>query len=98
MPYLNSKIEKGNFILNYPQGLSYWQLVDEQGRKVMDGNYTFPPEVLAQWTDSDDVLIEDLLANEPWMPKVVEPKAIEEVVTVDAEVVTPEGSDPVTEG
>lgn len=87
LPYLNSKIEKGSFILNYPQGLSYWQLLDEQGSKVLDGNYTFSQEVLAQWTDSDDVLIEDLLKAEPWIVKSV--VVIEEVVTVDtqAEVV-----------
>lgn len=76
LPYLNSKIEKGNFVVSYPTGWSYWQLVDEKGSKVLDGNYTFSQEVLAEWTDSDQVLIDDLLAAEPWIPKpAIEPKA-----------------------
>lgn len=82
LPYLNSKIEKGNFVVSYPTGFSYWQLVDEKGSKVLDGNYTFSQEVLADWTTSDDVLIDDLLQAEPWIVKpveVVEPK-VEEAV------------------
>ena len=101
LPYLNSKIEKGQFSILYPEGNSYWQLLDEKGSKVLDGNYTFSQEVLATWTDSDDVLIEDLLKAEPWIVKPVEPitpKAIEEVVTVDteAEVVDPQPADTAT--
>ena len=86
LPYLNSKIEKGQFSVLYPEGNSYWQLVDEKGSKVLDGNYTFSQEVLAQWTDSDQVLIDDLLAAEPWIVKpveVVKPGVEEAVPSVD---------------
>ena len=88
LPYLNSKIEKGQFSVLYPEGNSYWQLLDEKGSKVLDGNYTFSQEVLATWTDSDDVLIEDLLKAEPWIVKpveIVEPKIVDEAPTTNDE-------------
>jgi hypothetical protein len=68
LPYLNTQITKGSFIVSYPSGLSYWQLEDEKG-KVLDGNYTFSQETLSQWTDSDQVLIDALLEAEPWIVK-----------------------------
>ena len=80
LPYLNSKIEKGQFSILYPEGNSYWQLLDEKGSKVLDGNYTFSQEVLAEWTDSDDVLINDMLAAEPWIVKPIEMPKVEEVI------------------
>lgn len=79
LPYLNSKIEKGTFDLVYPKGNAYWQLLDERGNRAMDGSYIFSQEVISQWTDSDDVLIEDLLAAEPWIVKPVEMPKVEEV-------------------
>jgi len=68
LPYLNTQITKGSFIVSYPSGLSYWQLEDEKG-KVLDGNYTFSQETLSQWTDSDQVLIDALLEAEAWIVK-----------------------------
>ena len=85
LPYLNTQITKGRFIVSYPSGLSYWQREDEKG-KVLDGNYTFSQETLSQWTDSDQVLIDALLEAEPWIVKEQpapqpepQPEPIEEV-------------------
>lgn len=67
IPYLNVNATKGFFYVQYPSGWSYWEIQDENGTQLKNGNYTFSPEVLSQWTDSDQVLIDDILAAQPWM-------------------------------
>lgn len=66
LPYINVTATKGWFYVNYPSGLSYWVLQDDNNQQLMTGNYTFSEEVLAQWTTSDQVLIDALLAAAPW--------------------------------
>lgn len=66
MPYFNTSAVKGNFFLQYPSGWSYWQIQNEAGQVLKDGNYTFSQEVLATWLENDDVLIADIKAASPW--------------------------------
>lgn len=73
MPYLNTEAVKGNFFLQYPSGWSYWQIQNEAGQVLKDGNYTFSEAVLATWLENDDVLIDDIKAAAPW--EVVLPPA-----------------------
>lgn len=81
LAFLNVKATDVKFLMQYPSGNSYWNLLDENGTVLKEGNHTFSEEVLAVWTDSDDVLINDLKAAEPWIIKPVqapvEPKAEE---------------------
>lgn len=67
MPYLNTTAVKGNFFLQYPSGWSYWQIQNEAGQMLKDGNYNFSQEVLATWLENDDVLIDDIKAAAPWV-------------------------------
>lgn len=67
MPYLNTEAVKGFFYVQYPSGWSYWEIQNQAGVQLKNGNYTFSQEVLSQWTDSDQVLIDDILAAEPWI-------------------------------
>ena len=67
MPYLNTVATKGNFFLQYPSGWSYWQIQNEAGQVLKDGNYTFSQDVLATWLETDDVLIDDIKAAAPWI-------------------------------
>jgi hypothetical protein len=71
LPYLNTEAVKGYFYVQYPSGWSYWAIQDEKDTILKDGNYTFSQEVLAQWTDSDQVLIDDILAAAPWDVKII---------------------------
>ena len=66
VPYINVNATQGWFYVNYPSGYSYWALQDSNGQQLMTGNYTFPEEVLAMWTTSDQVLIDALLIAAPW--------------------------------
>ncbi len=66
LPYINVEANKGYFYVQYPSGYSYWAIQDEKGTNLKDGNYTFSQEVLAQWTTSDQVLIDAILAAAPW--------------------------------
>lgn len=77
LPYLNSKIEKGQFKILYPENKSSIDLLDQHNNIAMTCGYDFPQEVIDQWTDSDQVLIDHLLEMEPWLPKpieIIEPK------------------------
>ena len=67
LPFINVEATKGYFYVQYPSGFSYWAIQDDKETKLKDGNYTFSQEVLAQWTTSDDVLIDDILAAAPWI-------------------------------
>jgi hypothetical protein len=67
LPFINVEATKGYFYLQYPSGWSYWAIQDAKGTNLKDGNYTFSQEVLAQWTTSDQVLIDDILAAAPWI-------------------------------
>lgn len=67
MPYLNTVATKGNFFLQYPSGWSYWQIQNEAGQVLKDGNHTFSQEVLATWLETDDVLIDDIKTAAPWI-------------------------------
>lgn len=70
IPFFNTPIVKGEFKLHYPDGFCYWQLMNEHGQKLMDGNATFPSELLENnWTVSDEPLINYLLEQAPWQPK-----------------------------
>lgn len=87
LPFINVEAVKGYFYVQYPSGLSYWAIQDEKGTNLKDGNYTFSEEILAQWTDSDQVLIDDILAAAPWIvvdntPIPPQPEIIEEVVPI----------------
>jgi hypothetical protein len=87
LPFINVEATKGYFYVQYPSGWSYWAIQDEKGTNLKDGNYTFSEEVLAQWTDSDQVLIDDILAAAPWIvvdntPIPPQPEIIEEVVPI----------------
>ena len=73
LPYLNVEATKGFFYLQYPSGWSYWEIQDADGQQLKNGNYTFSQEVLAQWLDSDQVLIDDILAAAPWAIKPIPP-------------------------
>jgi len=77
MPFLNVEATKGYFYVQYPSGWSYWAIQTEGGQNLKDGNYTFSQEIIAQWTDSDQILIDDILANAPWDVKIPEPPAPE---------------------
>ena len=67
LPFINVEANKGYFYVQYPSGWSYWAIQDDKGTQLKDGNYTFSPEVLAEWTTSDQVLIDDILAAAPWI-------------------------------
>lgn len=67
LPFINVEATKGYFYVQYPSGWSYWEIQDAKGTQLKNGNYTFSQEVLAQWTDSDQVLIDDILAAAPWI-------------------------------
>lgn len=67
LPFLNVTATKGFFYLRYPSGWAYWEIQDANGTKLKDGNYSFSQELLSQWTTSDQVLIDDLLASAPWI-------------------------------
>ena len=87
LPFINVEAVKGYFYVQYPSGWSYWAIQDEKGTNLKDGNYSFSQEVLAQWTTSDQVLIDDILAAAPWIvvdnvPVPPQPEIIEEVVPI----------------
>lgn len=87
LPYLNTEAVKGYFYVQYPSGWSYWAIQDEKGTNLKDGNYTFSQEILSQWTDSDQVLIDDILAAAPWIvvdatPIPPQPEIIEEIIPI----------------
>jgi hypothetical protein len=67
LPYLNVEATKGFFYVQYPSGWSYWEIQDAKGTQLKNGNFTFSEEVLAEWTDSDQVLIDAILAAAPWI-------------------------------
>lgn len=67
LPFINVEATKGYFYVQYPSGWSYWEIQDAKGTQLKNGNYTFSQEVLAQWTTSDQVLIDDILAAAPWI-------------------------------
>ena len=67
LPYLNTEASMVDFWVNYPSGGCYWKLCDSMGMMLKDGNYTFSEEVLSNWTDSDDVLIDALNDAQPWL-------------------------------
>lgn len=69
LPFINVEAVKGFFYVQYPSGWSYWEIQDAKGTQLKNGNYSFSQEVLAQWTDSDQVLIDDILAASPWIVK-----------------------------
>jgi hypothetical protein len=73
LPFINVEANKGYFYVQYPSGWSYWAIQDAKGTNLKDGNYTFSQEVLAQWTTSDQVLIDDILTAAPWDIKIPEP-------------------------
>lgn len=87
LPFINVEATKGFFFLQYPSGWSYWEIQDEKGTQLKNGNYTFSAEVLSQWTDSDQVLINDILAAAPWIikdePVIEEQIAVEEAPASD---------------
>jgi len=74
LPFINVEASKGYFYVQYPSGWSYWAIQDDKDTILKDGNYTFSQEVLAQWTDSDQVLIDDILAAAPWDVKIIVPE------------------------
>lgn len=67
LPFINVEATKGFFYVSYPSGWSYWEIQDAKGTQLKNGNYTFSEEVLAEWTDSDQVLIDAILAAAPWI-------------------------------
>ena len=67
LPFLNTEATIVDFVVTYPSGGCYWKLLDAAGAQLKDGNYIFPEEVLINWTDSDDVLIDDLNQAQPWL-------------------------------
>lgn len=93
LPFLNVEATQGFFYLQYPSGLSYWVIQDAQGVQLQVGNYTFPEEVLAQWTTSDQVLIDNILEAAPWdikpIPPPPPPPVIEDVVVPAIEDAAP---------
>jgi hypothetical protein len=80
LPFINVEATKGYFYVQYPSGWSYWAIKDDKGTQLKDGNYTFSPEVLAQWTDSDQVLIDDILAAAPWIVVDVQEPILEQII------------------
>lgn len=80
LPFINTEAVKGFFYVQYPSGFSYWEIQDNNGLKLKDGNYTFSQEILSQWTTSDQVLIDDILAAQPWAVVSSPVQVIEEVV------------------
>jgi hypothetical protein len=66
LPFLNVVATKGYFYVTYPSGWSYWAIQDDKGTNLKDGNYTFSQEVLAEWTTSDQVLIDAIIEASPW--------------------------------
>lgn len=84
LPFINVEATKGYFYVQYPSGWSYWEIQDAAGTQLKNGNYTFSQEVLAQWTTSDQVLIDDILAAAPWIvvDPTPQPEIIEEVVPI----------------
>jgi hypothetical protein len=80
LPFINVEATKGYFYVQYPSGLSYWEIQDPQGIALKNGNYTFSEEVLAQWTTSDQVLIDDILAAAPWDIQILPPTPIVEEI------------------
>lgn len=78
LPYINVTATQGWFYVNYPSGLSYWALKDSVGQQLIAGNYTFSQEILAQWTTSDQVLIDALLTAAPWDIQILPPTPIVE--------------------
>jgi len=67
LPFINVEANKGYFYVQYPSGWSYWEIQDAKGTQLKNGNFTFSEEVLAEWTTSDPVLIDDILAAAPWI-------------------------------
>lgn len=78
LPYLNVEATKGFFYVQYPSGWSYWEIQTEAGQQLKNGNYTFSSEVLAQWTTSDQVLIDAILSDAPWDIKPQESVVVSE--------------------
>ncbi len=64
--FFNTSATKGIFHLNYPNGIAQWTLLNDEGKTLKEGNYTFEKEVLDQWLDSDQILIDALLEAQPW--------------------------------
>lgn len=70
IPYFNTTIVKGSFIVHYPDGFCHWALYTEDNNQVMAGNAKFPNDLLQNdWTTSDEPLIEWLINEAPWQPK-----------------------------
>ena len=67
LPFLDVTATVVEFKVQYPSGWCYWQLQTESGKALKDGNYYFPKDVLSRWTESDDVLVNDLKAAAPWL-------------------------------
>lgn len=63
--FFNSSVTNGCLSLVYPSGSSYWKLLNDDNIKLIDGNYTFPKDVLDLWVE-DDVLINHILSVQPW--------------------------------
>jgi hypothetical protein len=67
IPYINTTATKCFFNVQYPSGYSQWELRSDDGSTLKTGGYTFPQNVLNNWTISDDVLISNIYQASPWI-------------------------------
>ena len=89
LPFINVEATKGFFYVQYPSGWSYWEIQDAKGTQLKNGNYTFSQEVLAQWTTSDQVLIDDILAAAPWIVVAVPEPILDIIDTIEVSIESP---------
>lgn len=69
IPYINSSITEGKWSINYPSRQMYYQLLDANGRSVIDGNWEVPQEVVTNDWGPDEAISKALAEAAPWNVK-----------------------------
>ena len=65
VPFLNTTATNVRFFMWYPEGKTFWDLMNDDGLILRSGNYVIPQAVLDTWT-SDQDLIDDMVQAAPW--------------------------------
>lgn len=76
LPFINVEAVGGCWEIQYPSSMLTWILYDVNNVNLTHGYWQVPSDVIAQWTDNDDVITDALLEAQPWI--VVAPPQPEE--------------------
>lgn len=67
LPYLNTDAVKGGWHIDYPSNLLSYVLQSADTQALVSGMWQVPQEVVALWTDDDDVITDALIQAQPWI-------------------------------